>query len=149
MDTLGPISPLPPSQSKRGLLSESRLAPFFRPFTCSSFAGGTSFPRGSKYPIFKLSGSENHTLLVFGTRVLKYWVLGPSGFSRALNDPPGSDLELRLRSQEHCLEDKPYTPRALSVTNPRAPPTHRAKINHHAGIQAQKSSPFWVWGPNA
>ena len=37
-------------------------------------------PRGSKYRIFKVSGSKNHTLNgVFGTRDLKYWVLGPSG----------------------------------------------------------------------
>ena len=38
------------------------------------------FPRGSKYPIFKDLGSKNHTLMVFGTRILKYWVLGRSGF---------------------------------------------------------------------
>ena len=36
-------------------------------------------PRGSRYRIFEVSGSKNHTLMVFGTRDLKYWVLGPSG----------------------------------------------------------------------
>ena len=38
------------------------------------------YPRGSKYPTLEVSGFKNHTLLmVFGTRVLKHWVLGPSG----------------------------------------------------------------------
>ena len=36
-------------------------------------------PRGSKYPIFEASGCKNHILDVFATRVLKCWVLGPSG----------------------------------------------------------------------
>ena len=41
---------------------------------------GMSYPRGSKYPIFEVSGSKNHTLDGVWTRVLKYWVLGPSGY---------------------------------------------------------------------
>ena len=37
-------------------------------------------PKGSEYPLFKDSGPKNHTLLMaFETRVLKYWVFGPSG----------------------------------------------------------------------
>ena len=36
-------------------------------------------PRGSKYPIFKDPGPKSHEWFVFGTTVLKYWVLGPSG----------------------------------------------------------------------
>ena len=37
-------------------------------------------PRGSKYLNFEASGSKNHTLDgIFGTRSLKYWVLGPLG----------------------------------------------------------------------
>ena len=35
--------------------------------------------RGSEYQIFEVSGSENHTLMAFGTRGLKYRVLAPSG----------------------------------------------------------------------
>ena len=40
------------------------------------------YPRGSKYPILKDPGPKKHTLhgIVFGTRVLKYWVLGPFGY---------------------------------------------------------------------
>ena len=35
-------------------------------------------PRGSKYPIFEVSGSQIPIRdMVFGTRCLKYWVLGP------------------------------------------------------------------------
>ena len=34
-----------------------------------------ALPKGSKYPLF-----QNHG---FGTRVLKYWVLGPSGLQKA------------------------------------------------------------------
>ena len=37
----------------------------------------TELPRGSKYPILRDSDPNYHTLS--GTRVLKYWVLGPSG----------------------------------------------------------------------
>ena len=37
------------------------------------------FLRGSKYPIFKDSGPNAIKSMVFGTRDLKYWVLGPSG----------------------------------------------------------------------
>ena len=70
-------------------------------------------PRGPRYPIFEDSGSKNHIptlgpkgyrydllwalslgeywrflvpnipLMVFGTRVLKHWVLGPSGLTFA------------------------------------------------------------------
>ena len=36
-------------------------------------------PRGSKYSIFEDFGSKSHALNGFGTRVLKSWVLGPSG----------------------------------------------------------------------
>ena len=38
-------------------------------------------PRGSKYPTFKDSGPTTIQRMVFGTRVLKCWVLGPSGSS--------------------------------------------------------------------
>ena len=41
----------------------------------------TSFPSRSKFPIFEVSGPKSHTLgMACGTRVLNYWVLGPSGF---------------------------------------------------------------------
>ena len=36
-------------------------------------------PRGSKYPTLEASGPQTIPLMVFGTRVLHYWVLGPSG----------------------------------------------------------------------
>ena len=36
-------------------------------------------PRGSKYRTFKDSGPQSHEGVVSGTRVLKYWVLAPSG----------------------------------------------------------------------
>ena len=37
-------------------------------------------PRGSKYPIFKESDPKSHVLNGFwDSRILKYWVLGPSG----------------------------------------------------------------------
>ena len=36
-------------------------------------------PKGSKYPIFKDSGPKTIKGMVLGIRVLKYWVLGPSG----------------------------------------------------------------------
>ena len=37
-------------------------------------------PRRSKYPIFKVSGPKNLSLvMVFGTKVLQYRVLGPWG----------------------------------------------------------------------
>ena len=36
-------------------------------------------PRGSKYPIFEVSGPKSIPLMVLRTRVLKCWVLGPSG----------------------------------------------------------------------
>ena len=40
---------------------------------------GPTTPRESKYPTFELSGSKNHALMVFGTRVPKCCVLGPLG----------------------------------------------------------------------
>ena len=41
---------------------------------------GVDLPRGSKYPIFKDSGPKTAIKgMVFGTRNLKCWVLGPSG----------------------------------------------------------------------
>ena len=49
--------------------------------------------KGSKYPIFKVSGPQTIPLMVFGTRVLKYWVLGPSG---ACN--PGACAYMQPRS---------------------------------------------------
>ena len=39
-------------------------------------------PRGSKYPIFKVSGPKHIPLLAFGARNLPYWVLGPSAHVR-------------------------------------------------------------------
>ena len=37
-------------------------------------------PRGSTYQIFEVSRSKRNILFMgFGTRVLKYWVLGPFG----------------------------------------------------------------------
>ena len=47
--------------------------------------GCGSFPRGSTYPTFKDSDPQNHTLTVFGTKVLKHWVFGPSAF-RGIQD---------------------------------------------------------------
>ena len=41
-------------------------------------------PSGSKYPVSKDCGSKNIEGRVFGIRVLKYWVLGPS---RLRNSP--------------------------------------------------------------
>ena len=35
-------------------------------------------PRGSKYPTFTAYGSKTIPLMDLGTRVLTYWVLGPS-----------------------------------------------------------------------
>ena len=39
-------------------------------------------PRGSKYPIFEVSGSKSHNIpfMVFGTRDLNYWYVDPLGF---------------------------------------------------------------------
>ena len=44
--------------------------------------GSCCFPRESKYPVFEDFGLKSHSLRGWcvGTRVLKYWVLGPSGF---------------------------------------------------------------------
>ena len=40
--------------------------------------------KGSEYPIFEDSdGPKNHEGYGFGTRDLKYWVLGPSGSQKA------------------------------------------------------------------
>ena len=47
-----------------------------------TFGGLVSTPRGSKYPIFEDSGLKMIPLTVFGTRVLEYWVLGPSGTNK-------------------------------------------------------------------
>ena len=41
---------------------------------------GECFPRGFKYPIFKDSGPKYHEGYGFGTRDLRYWLLGPSGY---------------------------------------------------------------------
>ena len=39
-----------------------------------------SYPRGSKYPMFKTLDPKTIPLMAFGTRILKYRVLGPSGY---------------------------------------------------------------------
>ena len=44
------------------------------------FGSPCDFPGGSKYPILKDSGPNTIKGMVFGTRDLKYWGLGPSGF---------------------------------------------------------------------
>ena len=47
--------------------------------------GQLMVPRGSKYPIFKDSGSKSHTLNGFWDQSIKYWVLGPLGLDTAVN----------------------------------------------------------------
>ena len=65
--------------------SHGHANPQFCPvFTTSRFASPASCTpdtncESQRYPIFKDPGSKNHTLNGFGTRVLRYWVLGPSG----------------------------------------------------------------------
>ena len=54
------------------------------------------YPRGSKYPIFKDFGS----LIAFGTRVLKPWVLGPSGCT-CIKHPPCASTDLRYLDFPH------------------------------------------------
>ena len=39
-----------------------------------------SYPRGSKYPIFKVSGPRYHLEYSFWNQKPQYWVLGPSGY---------------------------------------------------------------------
>ena len=64
-------SPLICPALKRSWATSARWAP--------SSAAATKLPRGSKYPISKDSGPKSHSGYGFWIRILKYWVLGPSG----------------------------------------------------------------------
>ena len=48
-----------------------------------------TFPKGCKYPTYQVPEPPTIPFMVFGTRVLEYWVLGPSGFQMSL-PPAGS-----------------------------------------------------------
>ena len=60
------------------------------------------YASGSKYPIFEVSGPKIRTLngIWFGTRVLKYWVLGPPGydFGNSLAGPPADPMDPEIPS---------------------------------------------------
>ena len=47
------------------------------------------YPRNSKYPILK----DSISFMAFGTRVLKYWILGPSGYMAvSMSWGPGTEV---------------------------------------------------------